>query len=375
MLFSEITGHAELKNTLIQAVKNNHVAHAQLFSAAEGTANLAMALAYINYIFCEDPQETDSCGKCVACLKMAKYIHPDLHFIFPVATTKKITKEPISQDFYPDWRLFLKDNPYGNLSDWSNFIGTENKQPNISKEESRNIIKYLTLKPFEANTKVMLIWLPEYMHPSAANAILKILEEPPGQSLFILVCNNQERLLPTIISRTQIIKIRNFSDDELKEILVSKYQVTEKKAEQVVHLADGSLTQVLKLNNEVEEDNHILFRDWMRICYMRDFGKLVEWADNFQGLSKESQKIILHYGLNMFRDCLIYRQGVTELVKLQGEELDFVKNFSKVLEEDQLEKAITQFNTSFYHLERNASPKILFLDMSLMLSVTFRQNR
>ena len=200
MYFKEIIGHTKIKEALCTSAKNNHIPHAQLFLGQEGSPNLAFALAFANYIVCENKQDKEACGTCAACRKSNKFIHPDIHFIFPVATTKKVTKDPVSSLFLSEWRAFLQENPYGNLKDWSDFLETENKQCQISKEESRTIIKDIYLKPFEASVKLFIIWLPERMHPSAANALLKILEEPPGETVFILVSNDQENLLPTILS-------------------------------------------------------------------------------------------------------------------------------------------------------------------------------
>lgn len=373
MLFSDVIGLDELKKTLIHSVKNNHLAHTQLFLGMQGSPALALALAFSAYLLCEDPQENDACGVCAACSKNKKFIHPDLHFIFPVSTTKKVTKEPVSENFLPDWRNFLQNQWYGNLSDWAKFFGAENKSCSISKEESRNIIKELALKPFEAEYKILLIWQPENLHPTAANALLKILEEPPGKSIFLLVSNDIEKILPTILSRTQLVKVRQFSDKELTENLVSKFNFDTKRAEQLSYLAEGNLTEALKLNEEADDDNQAFFRDWMRLCYTKDFTKMVKWSESFQGLSKEAQKILLQYGLSMLRECMLWQLEVKELVKLMGDELEFVKNFSKVLQPPQIENISKQINSSFYHLERNANAKVLFLDLSLSVSKILKE--
>jgi DNA polymerase III subunit delta' len=372
MLFSDVVGLDELKETLIHSVKNNHIAHAQLFLGPNGSANLALALAYCNYIMCENKQDNDACGVCPGCSKNRKFIHPDLHFVFPVSTTKKVTKDPVSEMFLPDWRSFLSNNIYGDLGDWLKFFGAENKQGNISKEESRNIIRTLALKPFEAEYKVLLIWTPENLHPTAANALLKILEEPPGKTIFLLVAYDIERIIATILSRTQLVKVRHFTDKELANNLVEKFNFDQKRAEHLAYLAEGNLNEALKLDEEAEDNNESFFRDWMRVCYTKDYTKMVNVSEGFQGLSKEAQKILLQYGLSMLRECMLWQLDVKNLIKLEGDEKDFVQNFSKVLNPSQIEKISNLLNTSFYHLERNANPKILFLDLSLSVSTILR---
>ena len=219
MRFGDIYGLEEIKRGLIEAVQKGHVAHAQLFSGPTGSANLALALAFITYINCENPTE-DSCGTCASCQKNTKFIHPDVHFIFPVSSTTRITgKDVLSTNFLKEWRHFLEEDPYGDIADWSVVFGGENKQLNISKGESKSIIQKLSLKAFEGGYKTILIWLPEYMHASAANGILKVLEEPADRTLFLLVTQNHEKLLGTILSRTQKVFIRSFNPSEISAIL------------------------------------------------------------------------------------------------------------------------------------------------------------
>lgn len=373
MLFSEIKGLDEVKKKLIEAVNSNHVAHAQLFLGKDGSPNLPMALAYATYLNCTDRQASDACGACASCVKMNKYIHPDFHFAFPVSSTKTVAaKDAYSANFLKDWRRFLLENPYGSATEWSVIFGGENKQLNISREESRQIIRALTLKSFEATYKIMLIWLPEFMHESAANAILKILEEPQGKTLFLLVTNDSERLLATILSRTQIVKIRTFSDQELKTILMNDDGLDEKKAGQIAHLSEGNLNKARHLASEVEDDSHVMFRDWMRLCFTNDYSKMVEWSDLFQKMTKEAQKSLLQYSLHMMRETLIIGAKNDNIMRLQGEELSFVQNFEKVMNFGKTEKIVAQLNSSYFHLERNANPRILFLDLSLVIARILR---
>jgi DNA polymerase-3 subunit delta' len=369
VLFSQIPGLQETKRTLINSVKNNHIAHAQLFLTKEGGGNLALALAYATYINCEDKKEDDACGECPSCYKFNKLIHPDLHFVFPIATTKEIPKDPLSALFMKHWRTIIQENPYLSINNWGDTIGSENKQLSISVDESRNILKTLSLKSFESEYKILILWLPEFMNASSANAILKILEEPPYKTIFLLVTNNSEKIITTILSRTQLINIRSFSDEEIAKNLIQRFNIEEKRANQLAYLADGNLNEAFRLHSEVEEDNHQMFRDWMRSCYKRNnVLELVEWSERFQKTGKESQKSLLQYGLNTLRETFICRHTSNNLLRLQEEELKFVEGFAKVLNGPKIEEISTKINETYYHLERNANAKIAFLDLSICIS-------
>lgn len=373
MRFSDIPGLTETKSILINSVKNNHIAHAQLFAGREGGANLAMALAYATFLNCKNKKEDDSCGECPSCLKADKLIHPDLHFVFPVSSTKDVAgKDALSSSFMKEWRTFISTNPFGGLNEWSTIYGGENKQVNISKEESRSVINSLMLTSYEGGFKIMIIWLPEYMHVYCANAILKILEEPPKKTIIILVSNDVEALLNTIISRSQMFQIRQFEDDELKDILVGKFKADSEQAARVVPLSEGSVNEALALLENTEDDNHCMFRDWMRYCYSKDYTQLVLWADKFQKLNKISQKSLLQYGLSMMRETLITQYQVYELSRTSGEEIAFTNKFSKALSPDKVENISILLNKSFYFLERNANAKIVFLDLSLSIAKVFK---
>lgn len=373
MRFADITGHVGIKQTLLSSVQRQHVAHAQLFVGPEGSANLALALAYLAYLNCENPSETDSCGACASCVKQDKFIHPDIHFVMPVSATKDIkAKDAISQNFLKEWRNFLIENPYGSVEDWATAFGGENKQVNISREESRQIIRSLSLKAFEGRYKAMLIWLPEYMHPSAANGILKILEEPPERTIFLLVSQNADRLLGTILSRTQKVQVPGFTDEEIAQMLQAQHEVSESQARQVAHLAEGNLAEARRLLDQVEDDSHGLFRDWMRLCYVWDFSKLVAWSDDYHKMSKMAQRTVLQYGINLLRESLMSKLELEDLIRLFGEEVQFVQNFGKVLSPEKIAGMYEVMNSTLYYLERNGSPKIQMLDLSLKLARILR---
>lgn len=372
MFFREITGLEDIKQTLIAAVQKGQIAHAQLFFGSEGSANLAMALAYATYLNCENRQSHDSCGQCPSCSKINKFIHPDIHFVFPVATTKKISKDPLSENFLPEWRTYLKENVYAGLNDWCNYIGTENKQPNISAEESRSIIQKLSLKSYEAQYKVLVLWLPELLNNTSANALLKILEEPSPKTVFLLVSQSIEKLLTTIISRTQLIRIRSFNSQEIEGVLISKHGLEPRRAAQVAYLSDGNLQEALRLSKEAANDNHELFREWMRLCFRANITGLMEWMEKFAKMSKEAQKSLLTYGIEMVRETLVWPYKEAQLVRLEGEELTFIEGFAKVVTPAKAEGLYKQLNDACFHLERNASAKIIFLDTSLAISAIIK---
>ncbi|HXA02900.1 MAG TPA: hypothetical protein VNW99_12975 [Cytophagaceae bacterium] len=369
MLFSQIPGVEETKRTLINSVKNSHIAHAQLFQGREGSANLALALAYATYINCGNKEENDACGECPSCYKFNKLIHPDLHFVFPISTTKEVPKDALSNLFMKHWRSIVIENPYLNLNNWGDTIGSENKQLNISVDESRNILKSLVLKSFEAEYKILILWLPEMMNASSANAILKVLEEPPSKTIFLLVSNNPDKIITTILSRTQLITIRSFTDEEIKKNLTAKYSLDEKRAGQLAYLAEGNMNEAIRLKDEIQEDNHQLFRDWMRSCYKKNnIPEMVGWSESFQKIGREAQKHLLQYGLNTIRETFLFKHTGTEILRMQEDELKFVEGFSKVLDDLKIEQISRQLNEAYYHIERNANAKILFLDLSLNIS-------
>jgi DNA polymerase-3 subunit delta' len=372
MQFSQIIGLEDIKQTLTGAVRRNHVAHAQLFLGKEGGGNLALAIAYSTFINCEHrtSESIDSCGVCASCYKFNKLIHPDLHFIFPTATTKQITKrdEAISSAFMREWRAFFIKNPYNSLKNWSSAFGGEGKQCIIPVEDGRNIIRSLALKSFEAEYKVLVIWLPELMNSNAANAILKVLEEPPEKTIFLLVANSAENMLVTIQSRTQLVLIRPFRDEEIKEHLINEMGVSAERASQVAILADGNLNEAFRLLNETQDISQDAFRDWMRMCFRFDIPSMIKEADKFNELEKEAQKSMLQYGMSMLREAFVYKFAGENLVRADKQVLEFVKNFSTVIHESNVEKLQEKLTNAFFHLERNANARILFLDLSLQIA-------
>lgn len=379
MQFSEIIGHDETKQMLLRAVRTNHLAHALLFDGPPGSANLALALALAQYVNCEDKERSgdsndDACGRCASCVKIQKFVHPDLHMVFPVAN---LAKGKTSEAYLADWRKFLLEQPYRTLSEWLETVGADNKQGNISAEEARNILQTLSLKAYEGAYKIMLIWLPELMNVVSANALLKVLEEPPAQTLFLLVTNQSDKLLITILSRTQRVAVRAFTDEEVATHLRQHLNLDETTARRVAYLADGNLSVGLTLGRQEDggvsaSGQHTWFAEWMRSCYRQDLPGLVKQADQFDGFSKEKQKGLLDYSIRLCRDLFLWQQGAGALLRLPDDELAFVKNFSKVLTIHHLEHIVADLNESAYHLERNARAKMIMLDMSLTFSRLIR---
>jgi DNA polymerase-3 subunit delta' len=376
MRFSDIPGLRTAKEKLLRTIQTGKIAHAQMFSGPEGSANLAMALAYASLLNCTKPHDGDSCGECASCKKADKLIHPDLHFVFPVSSTKNITgKDVVSDAFIADWRQFIIHNPYGGPMEWSLAFGGENKQLNISREESRNILRKLSLMPYEGEYKIMIIWLAEYLHASAANALLKLLEEPPDKTVFLLVTYDSEQIISTILSRVQLLKIRPFTNDEVVGYLMQKHGLGIDEAYKTASIVSGDINHALKMVTEEDDGSSASFQEWMRICFTNNYQKMVEWADNFSSATKINQKGLFQYGLSIIRDALLSQNSLKDLVNTTDSDKKFADNFAKVLGLDQLEILYKLLNTAYYHLERNANPKITFLNTSLQISAAFKKQK
>lgn len=372
MQFADIPNQAALKQVLVQSVQRQHVAHAQLFRGPEGSAALALALAYAQFLNCEAraAAATDSCGRCPSCLKIGKLAHPDLNFILPVTTTKAVPKDAVSQKFAAEWRSFLLDdhNPYQSFNDWMQHIGAENKQGSISKEEAGQLLKLVSLKAFEARFKIVVIWLPELMHPAAANAVLKLLEEPPGATVFLLVSHEPERLLPTILSRVQPVVVRPFGEDDVTAYLTDRYRVPEAKARQVAQLAEGNLGRAIESREQSADHNYFeFFAHWMRRCYGLKAGEILQQADEFQKLGRENQKELLSFALGLLRKVLLFGIDPQFVPHLPAGETQFVQGFSRFVTPRNADALAEELNTAHYHIERNANPRMVFVDSSLRM--------
>jgi DNA polymerase-3 subunit delta' len=371
MRFSEIPGHEKLKQTLVSSFQKNHVAHAQLFSGNEGSAAMALALAYISFLFCENKSDQDSCGQCPNCQKINKLIHPDIHFFFPgpgKGGDNKEKAEKLNKAQQVLWREFLTNgSPYQTLEDWSQLVDAENKMIQISKEDARNIIRTVSMKSFEGSYKVIFIWYPELMNPSAANAILKVLEEPPSETLYFLVSYNYERLLTTILSRTQLIQVPNFTDGEVARYLVDHEGVPEVKARSVAGLSSGNMRKALSDSNQVENMDYKVFAEWMRMCLANKYEDMIKMAADFRGKNKSQQKLFLQYGINIIRQAVLAKAEIS-LMNIEGENQQFAIKFSKTLSIEVLEKTSQVLGEMIQHIDRNANPQLTFLAASIRLA-------
>lgn len=378
MLFSSIPGLEEVKEKIIQAIQNNHLAHALLFHGPEGSAGLQMALAMTSYLLCANPGQSDACGACPSCMKMKKLIHPDLNFVFPMPGENKekdTEEEGKKVDFVSSFRSFVQNTTYGNISDWIYANSFEKKQLNISKGAARTIIKTLSLKSFEGGYKIMLIWAPEYMNVQSANSLLKILEEPPEKTLFILVTSKPEQLLTTILSRTQKVMVRAFSDEEVKSHLIAEELCSREAAVQIAPLADGNMREAYRLVDQVEDENTSLVRDWMRECFTVNITNIFEKVDAIAAKDKESQKAFLLSGINVLREVMLDKSQLPNLMRSDERDRDFIHKLgANVLNEEKLAQAYTIFNQAYYHLERNANAKILYADLSFQLTRIMKPN-
>jgi len=362
MHFSEVIGHANLKQELVEMINTKRVPHAQLFLGPAGCGKLALAVAFAQYVLCEGDKKDEACGACNSCSKAQKLIHPDLHFSFPFIGSKNT-----SNNFLEEWRLALKQNPYMNANQWLQSIGAENKQGNINKDECLNIIRKLSLKSFESEYKVLVMWLPEYLGKEG-NRLLKLIEEPPENTLFILVAENQELILNTILSRCQIVKISQLNDEDIVQGIMKRENLNLEQAKSVAHLASGNFNEALQFVQNKENDNAKLFLDWMRICYKGQGTEMVPWVEKFAGAGRENQKHFLRYALHFLREYMLVKLTGNENLRLQDQELKTALNLTKVIELDQIQEISKLFDDCYYHVERNANPKVLFLDASIKLN-------
>ena len=367
MLFKEIVGQEKIKNRLIQTVRENRVSHAQLFLGPEGCGKLALAIAYAQFINCTNKQENDSCGVCPSCIKYQKLIHPDLHFLYPIGSNKE---KPLSKNYLSEWRELLEDNDqYVSLQKWYEAIDMENKQGIINAHDCNDVIKTLSLKAYESEYKVMIIWMVEKLFHSAAPKLLKILEEPPDKTLFILISENHDQILNTISSRAQLVKIPRITDKDLMEALVRKYQASASVAKNIIPFANGNLIDALEMtaNTDEEEKQIQKFREWMLMCHKGNAQAILPWIDELAKTGREKIKRFISVGLQVLRYSLEINYGDPQMVKSDEENKSFLLNFSKLLNGKNTPVMVEEFNKAMFHIERNGNAKIIFFDLSLKI--------
>jgi DNA polymerase III subunit delta' len=367
MLFKQIIGQDDLKQQLKHMVQGQRISHGLLFSGKEGSGHLALALAFTQYIFCTNKNDDDACGLCSSCLKLNKLSHPDFHLVYPIASSKDVK---VSTDAVFAFREAVIRNPYLTLNDWFDELNAENKQPIISAEESSEILKKLSYTAYEGGYKIMLIWYPEKMNAVSANKLLKILEEPPEKTLFFLVTTAPDQIITTILSRTQMVKVGNISESILSHEIEQYYKLNAQDALNVARLAEGSWREVQSIMEEQDEMVALVqhFQALMRLALKFDALKMNQWIEQTAGFGRERQKQFFQYALHLIREALMINHGASNLVRLRGDELEFIKKFAPFIHEGNYERIIETFESAYFFVERNANAKILLMDVGLKLN-------
>ena len=329
-------------------------------------------------LWCENPGETDSCGTCTSCAKNAKMVHPDVHYSFPVATVRDV-KKPKSLDFMPEFRQTVLENPYLDLNDWFGELDTENKQGFMSVEESADINRKLNLKSFESEFRILLMWMPEKMKTEAANKLLKIIEEPPEKTIFLLATENRDQLLPTILSRLQMIKVKRIADAEIQHTLQTQYQLSEENARTIAHLCEGNFHTAQSLAQQEQGTDRFekQFLEWMRLCFnpYKNTSKILSWVDEKSKIGREQQKSYLQCCIQTIRECMIMQLDESRLIRWDEQQFSTLKDFVRFITPSNIQNVTEALNNACYHIERQANPKILFLNLSLQIHVMLHEKQ
>ena len=376
MLFSEILGQEHLKNHLTQSVDNGRIPHAQLFVGPEGCGTLPMAIAYAQYILCNNKNSENTGGNEACNLKFSNISHPDLHFAFPVATNDKIKSHPVSNHFMEEWRQLISQQPYGNLFDWYQLIGIDNKQGQIGVDEAQDIVKSLSLMSYEGGYKVMLIWMAEKMNTAASNKLLKLIEEPPNKTVFILITEDEENIINTIRSRCQVLHFPPLAEVVIKEALIKNFQVEETVAIKIAHQSNGNYNKACDLVYQDSED--LQFEDWF-VFWIRSAFKakgnkaaihdLIAWSDEISKTGRETQKQFLLFCLDFFRQAMLLNYNAPELVYIEPKSKNFkLENFAPFVNEANIMDISNELQDAMYHIERNGNSKIILTDLSIKLT-------
>lgn len=375
MFFKDIIGQKEAKQRLIREVKEGKIAHARLFCGPEGIGKLPLAIAYARYLSCSNPTETDACGTCPNCIKFNKLAHPDLHFVFPVI--KKKSKDAVSDDFIAEWRELINQTPYFNLNMWLEEMGAENQQALIYVKESDEIIRKLSLKSSQGGYKIMIIWLPEKMNIECSNKLLKLLEEPPSQTVFLLVSEEPDTLLATIQSRTQRFNLYGIEEEAIVVRLQQQYGIQESDAISIAHRSEGNFLKALE-EIHLNEENKIffeLFVNLMRLSYQRKIREMKQWSETLAAMGRERQKHFLTYCQRMIRENFIYNFHDPSLIYLNEEEKNFSSRFAPFINEYNVINIMYELSEAQRHIEQNVNARMVFFDFSLKMIVLLVQKR
>lgn len=373
MFFRDIVGQEQVKERLLLQVKENRVPHAMLLAGPQGTGKLALAVAFAQYLMCNNRSESDSCGTCPACKKVSKLIHPDLHFVYPGKAGKEKFDaadgaSEANADSLAVWRKMLLENPYMDETDWYDAIDLNNKQGIINVATASEVIRKLSLKSYESDVKVMIIWLPERMNVQASNKLLKLIEEPPAQTFFILVSENTNLILKTILSRTQQVYVPPLPASEIAIVLNEKHGIAPDKARDIARISNGSFYEALRLINQNTGEYFEQYRNLMRLCYAKRYIDLLDWVDDISRIGREEQKEFLSYALKLTRESLMLNMGLDNITYLMGEEADFGKKFSPFLGPFNINQVTKVFSHAYECISQNGNPQITFADMVFSLS-------
>jgi DNA polymerase-3 subunit delta' len=374
LFFKDIIGQNEVKERLISSAGKGIIPHAQLFCGQEGVGKFPLALAYAQYLNCENPSQTDSCGKCPSCVKYNHLAHPDLHFVFPII--KKATKKKeVCDDYITEWREFIKQNCYFNLSQWLDYIDAENSQGLIYAKESEEIIRKLSLRIYEAKYKVMIIWLPEKMHESCANKLLKIIEEPTDNTIFLLVSDIPDNIITTIQSRCQRVNIHGVKEKDITQALESAYNITPEDAASVAHLANGSYLKAMETISLNEEHKFFfnLFIQMMRASYARNIKEIKAIGNEIAGVGRENQKGFLKYCQRMIREYFVSNMSQPEMIYLAQDEANFGTRFAPFINERNIMGFMDELALAERHIEQNVNAKMVFFDLCLKITMLIKQ--
>ncbi|MBA4166296.1 MAG: hypothetical protein H0X41_01885 [Chitinophagaceae bacterium] len=364
MLFKNVIGQPVVKKHLAEMIGRNRLSHALLFAGKEGSAALPLAIAFAQYVLCENRGE-DACGVCNACKKAGNLVHPDIHFSHPVISRKPGDK-PVSTDFISEWREFISSYAYGNVYDWLQFIGAENKQGNITAQECNDIVRKLSLKSFESGYKILILWMPEYLG-TEGNKLLKLIEEPPPDTLFILVAENENIVLPTILSRTQLIRVPPLATEDIQQALVEKSKITNDQARQIALVSGGNYRESLQLIQHAGEDWQSLLREWLNAIMKSGPVAQVKWIEEISRQGREKQKQFLRYFNHLLEQAIRMQAMQGYDLPFPDNEKDFASRLNKMAGIGQQRAIIEELDRASYYIERNANAKMLFHALTIKL--------
>lgn len=376
MQFSEILGQEHIKSHLTKSADTGRIPHAQLFVGPEGSGTLPMAIAYAQYLICNN-QNAENDGSNEACnIKFQKTSHPDLHFIYPTVSTDEVKTKPKSIDFIVEWRQFLEQNKYGSLFDWYQILGVKNKQGEIRVDDSQEILKLLALKSYEGGYKIMIIWMADKLNIAASNKLLKLLEEPTDKTVFILISENEEDIIQTIRSRCQVLHFNGLPEKVIADSLISNENIESKTAHKIAHQAQGNYNKALQLLQPDSESTFFekWFVDWVRAAFRAKgnaaaIQDLIQWSEQIAGLGRETQKKFLHFCIDMFRQALLLNYQAKDLVYIEPQVEKFkLENFAPFVNGNNINDIFKELSDAMYHIERNGNAKIILTDLSIKLT-------